>query len=264
MICGVFGLPGAGKTTFLTRCARRSMSGRRPLPGVAAHERVFTNFECAGAYKLDFENLGKMEYADCLILIDEIMLLCDCREWKNFSDSMKYFWSHHRHFNVDVIFCSQYWSDCDKKIRVLTDTYYLLGNLTANISVAKPIWRHMGVSNDQMYDGYQLAPPLQWVFIWRPAWYAYFDSFIRRELPPAPIEPWPGFAPKLKNGIFWRFKCLFSSSSPLIQTLLHHRAADAAAPGDAEPPERDAAAAAPDAKQAPGREGDGDAAAPDA
>lgn len=218
MICGVFGLPGAGKTTFLTRCARRSMAGKSPLPGVSAHVRVYSNFECAGAYKLDFDKLGQVEYADCLILIDEIMLLCDCREWKTFSDSMKYFWSHHRHFNVDVIFCSQYWSDCDKKIRVLTDTYYLLTNLTHNISVAKPIWRNMGCERGNMIDGYQLAPPLSWVLIWRPAWYAYFDSFVKRDLPPAPVELWPGDAPPLRHGFVWRLRCLSAKLTDCIKS----------------------------------------------
>ena len=29
MVLGVFGLPGAGKTTFLTKCAVKSLSGKR-------------------------------------------------------------------------------------------------------------------------------------------------------------------------------------------------------------------------------------------
>ena len=53
---GVFGLPGAGKTTFLTKYAQRCLAGKSFLR-TPPHSRVFTNFMCAGCYKFDFDDL---------------------------------------------------------------------------------------------------------------------------------------------------------------------------------------------------------------
>ena len=52
-VIGVFGLPGMGKTSFLTKVAQLNLRGKSYM-GIPVHEKVFTNFECAGCYKLDF------------------------------------------------------------------------------------------------------------------------------------------------------------------------------------------------------------------
>ena len=72
MISFVMGLPGAGKTTFLTWCcitalADKSLevghfSYKRPLGDTRHYRRVFSNIPIDGTYKLDFEMLGKYEY----------------------------------------------------------------------------------------------------------------------------------------------------------------------------------------------------------
>ena len=126
MIQGVFGLPGMGKSTFMTKCAVMSLKGKTFM-GVKPKKIVFTNFECQGCYKLDFDKLGLYNFCDCLILIDEIMLFADTRNFKTFPEHLKRgFFAKHRHSNIDIIWCSQYWDDCDKKIRVLTQKFYLM------------------------------------------------------------------------------------------------------------------------------------------
>lgn len=201
MIIGVFGLPGMGKTTFLTKCAQMALKGKSFM-GIKAHSKVFTNFECTGCYKLDFSALGVYHFSDCLMLIDEIMLLADTRDFKSFPPQLKYFFSHHRHFNIDVIWCSQYYDDCDKKIRVLTQRYYLLEKSAfLPVSYVKPIHRFLGVSNAKMTDAYELGAPLTWSFVWRPHYYKHFDSFVTRTLPPCELELWEtGDAPKEDAG----------------------------------------------------------------
>ena len=72
MIQGVFGLPRSGKSTYLARLAKK---------GFKKYERVYSNFYIKGCYQLDFDTLGKVEYKNCLILIDEISLFCDCRSY---------------------------------------------------------------------------------------------------------------------------------------------------------------------------------------
>ena len=191
MIQGVFGLPGMGKTTFLTKCAQMCLQGK-VFMGVKPKPIVFTNFECEGCYRLDFEKLGLYNFADCLILIDEIMLFADTRNFKTFPEHLKRFFAKHRHSNIDIIWCSQFWDDCDKKIRVLTQKFYLLerGKILKDFSFIKPIERHMGASNKKMNDEYVLAAPIEWRFVYRPKYYSKFDSFDREPLPPLELVSW--------------------------------------------------------------------------
>lgn len=185
-VIGVFGLPGMGKTSFLTKVAQLNLRGKSYM-GIPVHEKVFTNFECAGCYKLDFNKLGIYHFENALILIDEIMLLADSRDFKSFPEHLKYFFSHHRHFDCTVLFCSQYWSDCDKRIRGVTDRYYLITcSSFFPLSYIKPIVRHFDVYQGTIFDGYTLGPPISWKVVYRPRWYMYFDSYTQRELPPIP------------------------------------------------------------------------------
>lgn len=185
---GVFGLPGVGKSTFLTACAIHWNKGKSFF-GIKAKPVTFTNFYCQGCYKFNFEDLGTLYFHDCNILIDEIMLFADCRNFKNFSDSLTSFFALHRHFGVDIIWCSQYWNDCDKKIRNITDNYYLLekSRLLPSFTFVKPIKRHLGVNTDK----YILASPLDWTIIFRPFYYQHFDSHEKHvELPEPELILW--------------------------------------------------------------------------
>lgn len=176
MVLGVFGLPGAGKTTFLTKCAVKSLSGKRFM-GLPPHQRVFTTFACPGCYKLDPYMLGKVDIQDSLLLIDEISSFFDSREWKTFPPHVRTWFQLHRHFRCDVIFCSQFFSDADCRLRNLASAYYLLENFWFGFSVVKRIRRFMGVKNNAIVDTYTIVPPILWKFVWRPRYYSYFDSY---------------------------------------------------------------------------------------
>lgn len=101
MIVCIFGLPGAGKTTLLTRFSIRALrdkplfvghlSFRKYIGSFRHYKRVFSNVPLAGCFKLDFDHLGKYEYDESLILIDEAGTLCDSRQWKNFDDQLHSF-----------------------------------------------------------------------------------------------------------------------------------------------------------------------------
>ena len=208
----IFGLPGAGKTTFLTKLACRCLAGKSTM-GIPAHPRVFSNFEIPGAYKLDFETLGKFQYHDSLLLIDEIMLLADSRNYKNFDEDLKYFFSHHRKMGVDICYCSQSWENMDKRIRELTDRYFLLerGKLFDSWSFCKPIKHVFGVGCGKIIDTYELAAPLQWSPVYRPRYYRMFDTcFGVRDLPPVSLSLWAAPLPRLplwQRLTAWEEKC---------------------------------------------------------
>lgn len=174
----VFGLPGGGKTTFLAKKAKKALK---------RGERVYTNFEFKGAYKLDFNDLGVHDYSDCTILIDEISLLCDSRNWKEFGANLVYFFSHHRKYGVTVWACSQSFRDCDVKIRNLTDHLYYIKCLPFGFSSVRVIQKVFDVDGE-ITEGYNLSgfPEL----VYRPRYYKYFDSYERRPLPPNEAQPW--------------------------------------------------------------------------
>lgn len=239
MIQGVFGLPGMGKTTFLTKCAWMCLHGKSFM-GIPPHETVYTNFDCPGCYELDFDDLGKKNFHDCLILIDEIMLFADCRDFKSFSPALKYFFALHRHFNIDILWCSQYYSDCDKKIRNLTNNFFLLEkSAVLPVSFVKPILRQMGAKDGQMVDKYTLGAPITWRFVWRPRYYSMFDSFEKKELPPvdAPLwSPMPERVSIVKRLTAWEKSPILHivkrltawDQSPILQTVQRLRSAGAA------------------------------------
>lgn len=196
MIIGVFGLPGSGKTTFLTCAAQHWLKGKSFM-GIAPADTVFTNFYCEGCYKLDFDALGLYNFCDCNILIDEIMLLADTRNFRTFPEHLKQFFALHRKHigdNHGVIWCSQYYDDCDKKIRVLTHKYFLLerSKIFPDVSFVKPIVRMMRPRNGSMSDRFELGAPVTWRPVFRWKYYRNFDSYesCLVDLPPVELLPW--------------------------------------------------------------------------
>ena len=179
MIQGVFGLPRSGKSTYLAKLARKAIK-----KGI----KVYSNYYIEGCYTLDFSNLGKYDYSDCLMLIDEISLLADSRDWKDFDSDLKYFITNHGHYNVTLVYCSQSYQDCDKKIRNCTDSLYYITKLPFGFSRVRLIDKVMGVSEGRMQEVYELSGLGHFVF--RPRYYKYFDSFVRRPLPPNLERPW--------------------------------------------------------------------------
>lgn len=179
MIQGIFGLPGSGKSTYLAKLAKKANK---------KGEKVYSNFYIKNCYKLDFDDLGIHDYSDCLILIDEISLFCDCRSWKNFSKELVYFFTNHRHYNVNIVYCSQSYADCDKKIRNLTDSlYYIQSSILPYVSTVRHIDKAFSVS-ENITECYKLSGFPRLCF--RPLYYKYFDSFVRRPLPNNEAEPW--------------------------------------------------------------------------
>lgn len=196
MIICVFGLPGDGKTTTLTYFSIRARQGKPLYVGHFSfkhylgdnrtYKRVFSNVPLDGCYKLDFDYLGKYEFDDSLILIDEAGTLCDSRQWKNFDDQLRDFLALHRHYHCDIIIFSQS-LDIDKKIRdrtALVLRIQKVGNFTRVQTIHKD-WKIR-----EMRELYEPAPPLACSYIYRPLYYSAFDSFAAPKLPHNPLPLW--------------------------------------------------------------------------
>ena len=97
-----FGLPGCGKTTFLTYLAIKGVRSGRYL-------HVYSNVALAvpGITYIDNSVVGKYELRDCLLLIDEASLFADSRDFKNFDKGKLEYFLEHRHRNADIVLFTQ-------------------------------------------------------------------------------------------------------------------------------------------------------------
>lgn len=190
MITGYFGLPGAGKTTFLTKIAQKEL--RRIAKGRSPYEKVLTNFYCEGCYKIDYGQLGKYNIERCLILLDELTLDADSRNFKQFDIYHKDFFIMHRHDLCNVIYFTQQYDGIDKKIRDLTHTLYFVKSARLlPISRATRIYRQLDINEftKDIVQGYRFANIWDYIFgtkntqyCWRPSWYKYFNTHEKSEL----------------------------------------------------------------------------------
>lgn len=195
MVIGYFGLPGCGKSTFMAKIAQKAIKSGR-------YDKIFCNFYCDGTYKLNPDDLGRYDFSNCLILIDEITLFFDSRDFKKFTREQKEFFLMHRHYGVDIIYFTQQYDGVDKKIRDITQELYYLKR-AGHASVARCIHRTLDVDDHtkQIVYGYELSKGLlgfvfsffkkgEWQFCWRPLYYKYFDSFERVKLPKKEFIIW--------------------------------------------------------------------------
>lgn len=208
MITGMFGLPGCGKSTLLTRIAQKEL--RRIEKGKSKYEHVLTNYYCEGCDRIDFVDLGKYNLTNCLILLDEITLDADNRDYKFFPQETKLFFVLHRHFNCDIIYFTQQWDSVDKKIRNLTSDLYYVKKSFSTVSgfifkpfqaftVARRIFRTLEINEytKEIVTGYRFPTRFErWfgrckIICYRPSWYKYFNSWeIPIDLPEFIFQPW--------------------------------------------------------------------------
>ncbi len=199
MVTGIFGLPGAGKTTYATMLARKEL--KRIQRKKSKYSDVLTSFYCVGCKRIKYADLGKYLYENVLIIIDEITLFADSRDFKTFSAEKKEFFLLHRHYGCDIIYLTQMYDNVDKKIRDITSDLWHLKKCGLGFSRAKKIFRTLDI-NDQtkeIVSGYEFPSFFQNllsfgrlnVFCFRPLYYKYFDSFEVFSRLPAPfLVPW--------------------------------------------------------------------------
>lgn len=204
MITCVFGLPGQGKSSYMAYLAKKALTTKR---GKKLYDRVYCNFSMSGCYKLDYSDLGKYNFENCLILIDEMMNEADSRDFKKFDAEKKYFFSNHRHYGCDVVYFTQAWDDVDKKIRNNTQELYYIKKIFW-WSFVNPIKQILTIDDlsHQIVTGYQFHSIFKSKFFFRPFTYKWFDSFERKELPPLLPRHLELYSPIPSRFKFFNFK----------------------------------------------------------
>lgn len=186
----VMGKAGSGKSSFSGLLVRNAHKLGRP---------IYSNHHVLGAIQLQHTDLGKYDLNDCDVIIDEGQLCYDSRDFKNFSEANKYFFSHFRHHGIRVFILSQSFEDLDVKIRRQAQAIYICQPFIKGILLLEKIKMKFGVSEDETdictyYKFNILNIRFKLGFLsWK-----YFDSYSKPLLPNLPsVDSW-GEVPKEK------------------------------------------------------------------
>lgn len=122
MVEGFCGLPGAGKTYWISKLG---------LEAIKKGRKVYANFSLKGAeYYSDLRDL--FEIRNGLILVDEINLLCPSRWWDRLPPHLAYFWSQTRKQQLDIYWTAQHPDRVDKIVREISNWIWLIRKLPFN------------------------------------------------------------------------------------------------------------------------------------
>lgn len=180
----VIGKKGSGKTTYLTKVAIRSLS---------KGQTVYSTIDIPGTIVFDVNDIGNYTFVpNSVVLIDEVGLVWDNRDFKNFKPQCRNFFKYQRQYKLKVYLFSQTF-DVDKKLRDLTDEMYLLRNVMRVWSVSRRIQKRLTIQQgtgegnvSTLADDYEFVPLLsghafEVTFI--PRWVSYFKSYNPPYLP---------------------------------------------------------------------------------
>lgn len=179
----VFGKKGSGKTTYLTKMA---------LQHIKKGWNVYSTVEIPGTRLFNVDDIGPTTFPQrSCVLIDEVGMIWDSRDFKNFKPNVRNFFKYQRQYKVKVFLFSQTF-DVDKKLRDLTDQMFLLKNVARVFSIARRINKTITITNPEgdkpssLADQYEFAPlftadAVQITFI--PRYVEYFTSYNPTKLP---------------------------------------------------------------------------------
>lgn len=176
----LFGKKGSGKTTNLTKIA---------LQHIKKGWKVYSTVEIPGTYIFHPEQIGKFTFEPhSVVLIDEVGMIWDNRDFKNFKPEVRDFFKYQRQYKLKVYLFSQTF-DVDLKLRNLTDEMYLLKNFGRIFSIQRRIIKKITIKEcadgtSTLADNYAFDIPLfgglKWTYI--PRYVYYFKSYDPKKL----------------------------------------------------------------------------------
>lgn len=179
----IFGKKGSGKSSFLAKKA---------LFYLKKGWIVYSNMEdlhVSGVRLIDAHELGDLvPEPRSVLLLDEVGMLYDNRNYKAFKDSTRDFFKLQRHYRCIVYLASQSY-DVDKKLRDLTDDMMLCTKLFPWLGLIRPITKRIGLVEASAQGESRIVDNLRfrWIFSWRftflPKYAKCFDSFSLPERP---------------------------------------------------------------------------------
>lgn len=180
----IFGKKGSGKSTTLTKLALRYLK---------KGWSVYSTEPVPGTYQITPEQVGFVQFnPHSVILIDEVGMVWDNRNFKSFKTEVRDFFKLQRHYKCRVYLFSQSF-DIDKKLRDLTDEMYLMKCFFNVISYGKKINRRIvltkstseapsTISEDLIFDPLLLFWCGSRFLTYIPKYAKYFNSFYAPNL----------------------------------------------------------------------------------
>lgn len=179
------GKPGSGKTTTMVKLAHKyNKKGYT----------VYANVDIPGTYRIEDSDITKYELKrNSVLLIDEIGLIFDNRNYKNFTPDQRDWWKLYRHRKLIIWSFSQD-MDIDKKVRKLLTDIFVVVNYFGIYTVLKKVKRKFPViskdhdGESQITDEYRVSPFITApfggrIYVFIPRWARLFDSFSAKPLP---------------------------------------------------------------------------------
>lgn len=199
----VFGKKGCGKSTTIAK-----LSLRYRKKGWT----VYSTEDTPGTYKIDPSQIGYVQLQPHSVLfVDEVGMIWDNRQFKNFRPEVRDFFKLQRHYKVKVYLFSQTF-DIDKKIRDLTDEMYLLHNVFRVFSYGKRISKNIVLNKSTADSPSKIDEDLVFdniLWFWAgsrtitfiPKYAKMFDSYKIKDLARYDFEQVPVYVPVRKK---WR------------------------------------------------------------
>lgn len=174
----VFAPPGTGKTTLAARIVRQHVINEALEKAKEENKKVYSNVAIVGAYKFDIKDLGKYDFRNCILIIDEAGSKVGNRNWHtNLDNDQIEFLKKHRHYNVDIYLFSQAYGDVDNKFRELTTKLYMLKKSKIPFMIkACAIRKNMDLINGQIVQFFEWSRAESFSFFNANLW-AYFNSY---------------------------------------------------------------------------------------
>lgn len=174
------GKKGCGKSTLLQYYATKYIK-----KGWTVYSSS-NDCNVSGIIHIEPNRLWEYQYQDekSLVLIDEVNLLWDNRDFKKFPPELGQWLRLQRHYKVKVIMFSQT-TDTDKKIRDLTDNICLVKRLLNVFIVSIPYEKYITFQqgteykNAEFVESYKLSGLPTVVIL--PNWIKKFDSFTHTQ-----------------------------------------------------------------------------------
>lgn len=220
----VFGKKGSGKTTLLVRLAVKHINK-------GWHVYSTEDIAVPGVRKFDVNMIGRKSFDyNSLVLIDEVGMIWDSRDFKNFAVQVRDWFKLQRHYRCKVYLFSQSF-DIDKKLRDLTDGLYLCSTKLRVFSWAKRIHRSITltkseadkdshISEDLEFDSILTWPFGGRILTWIPKYAKYFDSHV---VPVMPAMPYSTRIPVLEGKQQSRFLPWLTKTSILLRSVRKYR-----------------------------------------
>lgn len=126
--------------------------------------------------------------ADSLLLLDEVGMIWDNRDYKTFKPQVRDFFKLQRHYHVTVYMASQTF-DVDKKLRDLCDGMFLHSNFMRVFTLGRRITRQVVITEStseaesRISEDLKILPFWNWTLTYIPKYAKYFDSHSIPEKP---------------------------------------------------------------------------------